>query len=102
MNYRCDFETIPWTIPMDGVRHKVFSFQGRRLRLVEYSSEFEPHWCERAHVGQILEGRFQIEFNDSTEIFDAGDGIAIPDGPEHRHRATVLSGVVRAMFVEDA
>ena len=30
------------------------------------------------------------------------NGIAIPDGLEHRHRATVLSGVVRAMFVEDA
>jgi len=87
---------------MDGVRHKVFPFQGRRLRLVEYSSEFEPHWCERGHVGQILEGRFQIEFNDGTEVFKAGDGVAIPDGPEHRHRATVLSGIVRALFVEEA
>jgi ethanolamine utilization protein EutQ (cupin superfamily) len=87
---------------MDGVRHKVFPFQGRRLRLVEYSSEFEPHWCERGHVGQILEGRFQIEFIDGTEVFKAGDGVAIPDGPEHRHRATVLSGIVRALFVEEA
>ena len=102
MNYRCDFETVQWTIPMDGVRHKVFPFQGRRLRLVEYSSEFEPHWCERGHAGQILEGRFQIEFEAGTEIFSAGDGIAIPDGPEHRHRATVSSGIVRALFVEEA
>jgi mannose-6-phosphate isomerase-like protein (cupin superfamily) len=101
MKYRCDFETVQWTSPMDGVRHKVFPFQGRRLRLVEYSSEFEPHWCERGHIGQILDGRFQIEFKDCTEIFNSGDGIAIPDGPEHRHRATVLSGIVRALFVED-
>jgi hypothetical protein len=102
MKYRCDFETVQWTFPMDGVRHKVFPFEGRRLRLVEYSSDFEPHWCERGHAGQILEGRFQIEFDDGTEIFNAGDGISIPDGPEHRHRATVLSGIVRALFVEDA
>ena len=102
MQYRCDFESIQWTTPMAGVRHKLFPFGGRRLRLVEYSSVFEPHWCERGHAGQILEGRFQIEFNDSTEIFNAGDGIAIPDGPEHRHRATVLSAVVRALFVEEA
>lgn len=102
MSYRCDFESIQWTTPMAGVRHKLFPFEGRRLRLVEYSSEFEPHWCERGHAGQILEGRFQIEFDDGTEIFHAGDGIAIPDGPEHRHRATVLSGIVRALFVEDA
>ena len=102
MKYRYDFEATEWTVPMAGVRHKVFPLQGRRLRLVEYSAEFEPHWCERGHVGQILEGRFQIEFDEGTEIFNAGDGIAIPDGPEHRHRATVLSGIVRALFVEDA
>ena len=87
---------------MDGVRHKVFPFQERRLRLVEYSSDMEPHWCERGHAGYILEGVFQIEFTNGTQIFNAGDGIAIPGGPEHRHKATVSSATVRAVFVEDA
>ena len=102
MNYKCDFESLQWTFPMDGVRDKVFSFQEGRLRLVEYSSDMEPHWCERGHVGYMLEGQFQIEFDDGTKVFDAGDGIVIPRGPEHRHRATVLSAIVRAVFVEDA
>jgi mannose-6-phosphate isomerase-like protein (cupin superfamily) len=62
----------------------------------------EPHWCERGHAGLILEGQFQIEFADGTEVFNAGDGIAIPHGSEHRHRATVLSSPVRAVFVEEA
>lgn len=87
---------------MDGVRHKLFPFQERVLRLVEYSSDMEPHWCERGHAGLILEGEFQIEFNDGTQIFNASDGIVIPGGPEHRHKATVSSGIVRAVFVEDA
>ncbi len=87
---------------MDGVRHKVFRFEDKMLRLVEYSSEMEPHWCDRGHTGYILEGRFQIEFPGSTEVFGPGDGVVIPDGPGHRHRATVLSGTVTAVFIEDA
>lgn len=102
MKYGCDFESAQWTFPINGVRHKVFPFQEKQLRLVEYSSEMEPHWCERGHAGYILEGRFQIEFTDGTQVFAAGNGVAIPGGPEHKHRATVLSTVVRAVFVEDA
>ena len=86
---------------MNGVRHKIFRFQDKRLRLVEYSSDMEPHWCERGHAGYILEGVFQIEFASGIEIFNAGDGIAIPTGPEHKHRATVSSETARAVFVED-
>jgi hypothetical protein len=102
MKHRFDFEPVPWASPMSGIRHKIFPFEDRRLRLVEYSADMEPHWCERGHAGLILEGQFQIEFADGTEVFNAGDGIAIPDGSEHRHRATVLSAPVRAVFVEQA
>ena len=102
MKYRCDFDSLHWTFPMDGVRDKVFPFQEGRLRLVEYSPDMEPHWCERGHVGYVLEGQFQIEFNDGTQVFNAGDGIVIPGGPEHRHKATASSAIVRAIFVEDA
>jgi len=102
MKYKIEFDSIPWDFPMDGVRHKIFSFLNKKLRLVEYSSDMEPHWCERGHAGYILEGQFLIEFTNSTQVFNAGDGIVIPDGVEHRHRAKVLSKVVRAVFVEDA
>ena len=47
-------------------------------------------------------GQFQIEFNDGAQVFNAGDGIVIPGGPEHRHKATASSAIVRAIFVEDA
>jgi quercetin dioxygenase-like cupin family protein len=53
------------------------------------------------HFGYILEGRFEIEFDSGTEIFEAGDGVFIPDGKEHRHRAKALGDIVRALFVED-
>ena len=102
MKYKIDFDSVQWSSPIDGVRHKIFPFQDKKLRLVEYSSDMEPHWCDRGHAGYILEGRFQIEFTDGTEVFDSGDGLVIPDGPDHKHKATVLSKIVRAVFIEDA
>lgn len=100
--YRVAFADIDWESPMPGVRHKVVMDGGVKLRLVEYSKEVEPHWCTVGHVGQIIEGTIKIEFTDGTQIFEAGDGVMIPSGEKHRHRATVLSNVVRAIFVEGA
>ena len=70
------------------------------MRLVEYTGEMEPHWCDRGHVGMILKGRFEIEFDSGTLVFEEGDGVAIPDGAGHRHRARALTDVVRAVFIE--
>ena len=102
MKYKVEFDSIPWSSPMDGVRHKIFPFSDKKLRLVEYTSDMKPHWCERGHAGYILEGQFQIEFTSSTQVFNAGDGVVIPDGAKHRHRARVLSEFVRAVFIENA
>jgi len=87
---------------MDGVRQKVITHSGKKVRLVEYSKAMPPHWCTKGHYGYILKGRFEIEFADRTHIFKEGDGVFIPDGEEHRHRAKVLSNVVITIFVEDA
>lgn len=98
--YRVVFAELEWESPIPGVRHKVATIDGVRLRLVEYSTEMAPHWCAVGHVGQILTGTFEIEFDDGIQVFEAGDGVMIPSGEEHRHRARVLSGEVQAIFVE--
>ena len=97
---RVDFERLDWSSPLPGVRHKIMSSQGQKLRLVEYSAEMEPHWCSVGHFGQILSGEFEITFDDGVEVFRAGDGVAIPDGEEHRHMARCLTPTVTALFVE--
>jgi mannose-6-phosphate isomerase-like protein (cupin superfamily) len=99
--YHIDFEAIPWESQMPGIKQKVIQHGSKRIRLVEYSKDMKPHWCEKGHSGYILSGRFEIEFDDGIRIFDAGDGVLIPGGEEHRHRAKVLSDAVRAIFVED-
>ena len=100
--YRVDFEAMDWEEPMTGVRHKVVIQHGKKLRLVEYFKSMEPHWCNRGHMGMIVDGRFEIRYDSRTEVYDPGDGVFIPSGEEHRHMAVSLTDKVRALFVEEA
>jgi len=100
--YRIDFESIGWESPADGVRCKVYEQGGRKLRLVEFSKDFvEPDWCTRGHIGYILAGQMEIDFNGNKEIFGPGDGVFIPAGPQHKHKGRVLTEKLKAILVED-
>jgi ethanolamine utilization protein EutQ (cupin superfamily) len=101
LDYRIAFGTLPWRTPIPGVRDRIFDREATRLRLVEYTPEMEPHWCDRGHVGMILEGEFEIRFPGSLEIFRPGDGLFIPSGEGHRHMARALTPKVTALFVEE-
>ena len=102
VSYRVDFETIPWDSPIEGMRQKVHRAGSRQLRLVEYSKALPAHWCEKGHIGYVLQGQIEIRFDGQTQVYGPGDGVFIPDGPEHRHLGTVLSDTVTLVFVEDA
>jgi len=101
-DYRIDFESLPWEPVMEGVRQKAVAHSGKKVRLVEYTRAMPLHWCTRGPYGYILKGRLEIEFGDAARIFEESVGVFIPDGEEHRHRASVLSDGVRVIFVEDA
>jgi quercetin dioxygenase-like cupin family protein len=100
--YRIDFSRLDWQSPIVGVREKAITEGSKRLRLVEYSPTMAPHWCEKGHIGYVLQGRFEIAFESGTDVFEQGDGVLIPAGAAHKHRARALSDVVRVIFVEDA
>ena len=100
--YKIDFESMEWEIPADGVRFKAFEQDGRKLRLVEFAKEFvEPDWCRKGHVGYILEGQMEIDFNGKAIVFGPGDGVFIPAGEAHKHKGRVLTDTVRAILVEN-
>lgn len=100
--YRVDIDAVPWGSPLPGVRFKAYIRDGKRLRLVEYAREFvEPDWCTAGHTGYVLEGEFVIDFDGLSVQFGAGDGIMIPEGEDHKHRARMLSDLVRVVLVED-
>ena len=100
--YKIDFKAIPWETPTVGVRFKAYEQSGKRLRLAEFTKEFvEPDWCNKGHVGYVLEGRMEIDFDGKIVMFGPGDGLFISAGEEHRHKAKVLTDTMKIFLVED-
>ena len=101
MQYKVNFDALPWEEPISGLRCKTFKQVGRQIRLIEYSHDLIPHWCYRGHFGYVLEGKMEITFDTGVEIYESGDGVFLPPGEEHRHMARILTDFVRVIFVED-
>ena len=100
--YRIDFESMVWESPAEGIRFKAYKQGGKKLRLVEFSKEFvEPDWCIKSHIGYILEGQMEIDFDGEKEVFGPGDGVFIPAGQKHKHKGRVLTDKVKVILVED-
>lgn len=101
LQYKVNFDGLNWEQPLQGVKCKTYKHGEKQLRLVVYSKDMPPHWCEKGHYGYILEGRFEIEYQNEKTIYQPGDGVFIPEGKEHQHRARVLSEFVKVIFVEE-
>ncbi len=100
--YKVDFDAIEWVSPLNGVRFRPHRADGKQIRVVEYARDFvEPDWCLKGHIGYVLEGRVAIDFNGTVVEYGPGDGIIIPAGEEHKHKAHPLSDLVRVVLVED-
>ena len=99
---KIDFDSIPWKNPAVGVRFKAHEQGGRKLRLAEFGREFvEPDWCTKGHIGYVLEGQMEINFDGKVVAFGPGDGIFIPTGKEHKHKIKVLTKSVKVVLLED-
>jgi hypothetical protein len=100
--YKVDFESIPWESPAPGLRFKAYKCCGQNLRLAEFTRDFvEPDWCVEGHAGYVLAGEIEVDFHGKKVVFRAGDGLFIPPGSEHGHKARVLTEVVRIVLVEN-
>ena len=99
--YRVAFGSMPWD-QAAVVRQKVYERDRHRLRLAEFTQEFtEPDWCVNGHIGYVLEGRIEIDFNGNVVLLEAGDGLFIPAGEEHKHKAKILTDRARVILVEE-
>jgi quercetin dioxygenase-like cupin family protein len=100
-SYRVDFASKPWVQPAAGVRYKAYEQDGRRLRLAEFTKDFvEPDWCTKGHIGYVLDGEMELDFHGEVVTFGPGDGLFIPAGREHGHKARVLTDLLRIVLVE--
>lgn len=97
-----DFDSLPWESPLPGARFKAYLGGMKQIRLLEFSSEFvEPVWCEKGHVGFVLEGTLEVEFKGRIVVYPQGSGIFIPAGAATAHKARSVTPVVRLVLVED-
>jgi quercetin dioxygenase-like cupin family protein len=99
---RIAFEEIAWEILPSGVRSKVQSLGNKQLRLLEFGQDLDhPDWCLNGHIGYVLEGEMEVEFENNTLLFKTGDGIFIFAGEANRHRPRAITEKVCLIFVED-
>lgn len=99
--YKIDFESMAWETPAPGVKFKAYQQGGRKLRLVEFGKEFVEPGCTKGHIGYIFEGQIEIDFDGEVIVFGPGDGVFIPAGEKHRHKARILTDTVKVILVED-
>jgi quercetin dioxygenase-like cupin family protein len=103
LDHKIAFDTMEWEETAPGARQKAVCQGGTTLRMVEFSREFvEDGWCTNGHVGYVLDGDLDVDFDGSIVRFTAGDGVFIPAGDRHRHKPTAVSDVVRLLLVEHA
>jgi len=99
---RIGFDAMEWQEVRDGVRQKVYCEGSRQLRLVEFGEfSHEVWWCEAGHIGYVLQGSLQIDFDGQVLSFAAGDGLFIPAGLATRHRGLNIQPGTRLLMVED-
>ncbi len=97
-----DFESLQWESPLPGARFKAYREGAKQIRLVEFSSDFvEPVWCEKGHIGLVLEGTLEVDFNGKVMVYPQGSGLFIAGGPATAHKARSVTPVVRLVLVED-
>lgn len=97
-----NFNSIQWQSNLPGARSKVYQQDGKQIRIVEFTNAFvEPDWCEKGHLGYVLEGTLEINFKGRLVVYPKGSGIFIPSGTENAHKARSITKAVRLILVEE-
>ncbi len=98
--FKIDFAGMEWESPIFGARFKSYDADGKQLRLLELSEDFIEHdWCEKGHIGLVLDGALEVDYHGQSVNYKKGDGLFIPQG--HAHKARSLTPVVRLILVEE-
>jgi hypothetical protein len=100
--YRILFDELEWQNGILGARFKAFRSGTKQLRLLEFTSEFvEPDWCEKGHVGFVIQGELEIDFHGQLVRYPQSSGIFIPAGSASAHKARSITPVVQLFLVEE-
>ena len=65
-----------------------------RVSMLQFDPGFaDPNWCVNAHIGVVLSGSIELEYEDSREVYCEGDAFVIDRGTRHRARNSGTSPV---------
>ena len=93
---------MDWESPQPGVRYKKYTYDNKQIRLVEFDNTFvEQLWCLIGHIGFVIEGEIEIDFNGQIISYKPGNAIFIPVGEENKHKLKVVSDKAILFLVED-
>ncbi len=103
MDYKVDFAGAEWEPTLNGTaRLKRVTRGGKVFRLIELTPAAQHHnWCVVGHVGMIVEGELEIDFDGDKQIFRAGDALNIPRGEKDKHRPRALSDRALMFLIEE-
>lgn len=96
------FDAMDWQNGIPGARFKAFRSGSKQLRLLEFTSEFaEPDWCEKGHIGLVVQGELEIDFHGTIVRYPERSGLFIPAGAASGHKARSVTQTVLLFLVED-
>jgi hypothetical protein len=100
--HRVLFDSLEWQSSIHGARFKVFRSGTKQLRLVEFTSEFvEPEWCEKGHIGFVIQGELEIDFHGHLVRYPEGSGIFMPSGSASGHKGRSITPTALLFLVEE-
>jgi quercetin dioxygenase-like cupin family protein len=98
------FGEIEWADDVPGIRARETDLEGRRWAIVEYAEGARrEEWCLDGHVGFVLEGGVEYEFEDGGDPLkaSAGEAFCLSTGRGHRGR-NLAQGPTRLFLIDDA
>jgi len=62
LQHKINVENIEWESPIEGVKYKKYTYSNKQMRLIEYTQEMPPLWCETGHYG-FIKGLCKSDFH---------------------------------------
>ena len=95
------FQTIDWS-QIEKTSHKgetgtatwqTLQYGGLRIRIVEYSAQYmADHWCRKGHIVYCLEGSFESELQNGTNVMLSRGMSYVVSDDLSTHRSSTTEG----------
>ena len=94
---------VDWQPDAEGINVRELTVDGRRWALVRYGPATQrQEWCEDGHLGVVVSGEIEYEFEDGGTPLSGrpGDAFTLSTGRGHRGRNTG-TGATILLVIDD-